>query len=167
MKQHNKYQTVPKRITGTAVVLFCPLLHTHTTETSHQPNWRFVMYLVQPQCWGRSKPYQTHPPPQSYLIQGFQDSIKAHLHTVCCPWLHSSKTQTKTPSHSHTVMGIKKLSKVFHLFSLFLFFFTAIRHASRYGGSSQYCPCVCMPSQQWFVNFLLFLCFFFCCRWPL
>ncbi len=75
--------------------------------------------LVQPQCLGRSKPYQTHSPPQSCLIQGFQDSIKAHLRTVCCPWLHSSKTQTTTPSQSHMVMGIKKLSKVFYLLSFF------------------------------------------------
>lgn len=34
-----------------------------------------------------------------------------------------------------------------------VFFPTAIRHASWHGGSSQYCPCVCVSSQQWFVLF--------------
>lgn len=48
------------------------------------------------------------------------------------------------------------------LHSLF-FFSPAIRHASWYGGSSQHCPCVCMPSQQWFVYFFVMF-FMFCWR---
>lgn len=55
------------------------------------------------------------------------------------------------------IMGIKKPSNVF---LCFLPFFPAIRHASWYGGSSQYCPCVCMPSQQWFVYLFFVFCFF-------
>lgn len=31
--------------------------------------------------------------------------------------------------------------------------FPAIRYAPRHGGNSQYCPCVCMPSQWWLVDF--------------
>lgn len=36
---------------------------------------------------------------------------------------------------------------------LVLYLFPAIRYAPWYGGNSQYCPCVCMPSQWWFVCF--------------
>lgn len=35
--------------------------------------------------------------------------------------------------------------------------FPAIRYAPRHGGNSQYCPCVCMPSQWWLVGFSLLL----------
>lgn len=67
---------------------------------------------------------------------------------------HSSQNSDKNiRTITQLIMGITKPSNEHHLlFSLL----PAIRHASWYGGSSQYCPCVCMPSQQGFVFFHLF-----------
>lgn len=57
--------------------------------------------------------------PHSYLIQGFEDSIKANVHTVCCPWLQSSTAGTKT-AVTQVVAGIR----IGSLERLYLFLFS-------------------------------------------